>query len=156
MQTHRKYLRHTTTSMATDSKLGPQILAAFAGTCFKQIISEIVSIEIIIYRCNANNHSNFHLQNIATIGAFVLGNALGWSSPALSPLSPIVCSESSLNSSRFKYCVDENESRWIGSLLAIGALIASQVSHVVMSNYMFINLKSLSKILFSYLSMFHH
>ena len=57
MQTHRKYLKHTTTSMGTDSKLGPQILAAFAGICFEQIILEIVSIEIIIYRCNANNYN---------------------------------------------------------------------------------------------------
>ena len=48
MQTHRKYLRHTTTSMATDSKLGPQILAAFAGICFKHILLEAVSIDIII------------------------------------------------------------------------------------------------------------
>ena len=48
MQTYRKYLRHTTTSMGTESKLGPQILAAFAGICSKQIILETVSIEIII------------------------------------------------------------------------------------------------------------
>ena len=46
MQTYRKYLRHTTTSMGTDSKLGPQILAAFAGICFKQILLDTVSIEI--------------------------------------------------------------------------------------------------------------
>ena len=40
--------------MGTDSKLGPQILAAFAGICFEQIILETVSI---VYRCNANNYN---------------------------------------------------------------------------------------------------
>lgn len=40
MQTCRKYRRHTSSSMGTNSKLGPQILAAFAGMCFKRKIKQ--------------------------------------------------------------------------------------------------------------------
>ena len=51
----------------------------------------------------------------------MLGTALGWTSPAL---PAVACPSEDL----VKHCIDENESRWIGSLLPIGALIASQVA----------------------------
>ena len=35
--------------MGTNSKLGPQILAAFAGICFERVSLEIVQTEIIIF-----------------------------------------------------------------------------------------------------------
>ena len=71
----------------------------------------------------------------ATIGAFVMGSGLGWSSPALPALS-----DPSRN-----HPLDEEEASWVGSLFAIGALIASQVtlnsnaylervSHIISSN----------------------
>jgi len=78
--------------MGSDSKVGPQILAAFA----------------------------------ATIGAFTLGNGLGWSSPAL---PNIACDKPTTS---LIHCLDDDEQRWTGSLLCIGALIASQLVGVVM------------------------
>ena len=53
------------------------------------------------------------------MGAFTLGNAIGWSSPATPALQ---------EESRYKHFVDDNEKRWIGSLVNIGCLIASQVT----------------------------
>ena len=61
----------------------------------------------------------------ATIGAFVLGCALGWSSPAF---SSIKCDSDSENvSKKLVHCVHDDEAKWIGGLICIGALIASQV-----------------------------
>merc|ERR1712212_69135 len=91
--------------MDSDSKVGPQILAAFA----------------------------------ATIGAFTLGNGLGWSSPAL---PNIECKYNETNeewdqllppiNQTMNYCLDKDEQKWVGSLLCIGALIAPQLVGVVM------------------------
>ena len=60
----------------------------------------------------------------ATIGAFVLGCALGWSSPAF---SSIKCSSDHRDSKSLEHCVLDDEAKWIGGLICIGALIASQV-----------------------------
>merc|ERR1712076_122046 len=93
--TDDKHQRSNTASvMDSDSKVGPQILAAFA----------------------------------ATIGAFTLGNGLGWSSPAL---ASIKCPNAT-EIPEMKYCLDEDEQKWTGSLLCIGALIASQLVGVLM------------------------
>ena len=53
----------------------------------------------------------------ATIGAFVMGNGLGWTSPALP----------AIQTGDITHIVTKEEASWIGSLFAIGALIASQV-----------------------------
>merc|ERR1712136_214348 len=91
------YRRRNSSSfvMDSDSKVGPQIIAAFA----------------------------------ATIGAFTLGNGLGWSSPAL---PNIACPTKEHPEPTLKHCLDEDEQKWTGSLLCIGALIASQLVGVVM------------------------
>ena len=52
------------------------------------------------------------------MGAFVMGNGLGWTSPALPALKEIT----------LNHPLDEEEASWVGSLFAIGALIASQVT----------------------------
>ena len=66
----------------------------------------------------------------ATIGAFALGNGIGWSSPALPSIS---CH---YNVTEFpddlKFCLDDEEQKWTGSLLCIGALIAPLVKTQIM------------------------
>merc|ERR1712018_455825 len=101
--TDDKHQRSNTASvMDSDSKVGPQILAAFA----------------------------------ATIGAFTLGNGLGWSSPALPNIECKYVNETDEilpeDQQPIKWCLDKEEQRWVGSLLCIGALIASQLVGVVM------------------------
>ena len=53
-----------------------------------------------------------------TIGAFVCGNGLGWTSPALPGIQDI---------KQITHEVTNDEASWIGSLFTIGCLIASQV-----------------------------
>ena len=65
-----------------------------------------------------------------------MGNGLGWSSPAL---ASIKCAEDKNGTilppgtnGTMNYCLDADEQKWTGSLLCIGALIASQVNQLHM------------------------
>ena len=62
------------------------------------------------------------LYRPATIGAFVLGTGLGWTSPALPRIQ---------DATEITHEVDDDEASWIGSLFAIGALVASQVCKIL-------------------------
>ena len=63
-----------------------------------------------------------------------MGNGVGWSSPAL---PNIACKYNETNkewdqllppiNQTMNHCLDKDEQKWVGSLLCIGALIASQV-----------------------------
>ena len=52
-----------------------------------------------------------------TIGAFVCGNGLGWTSPALPGIQE-----------QITHKVNDEEASWIGSLFTIGCFISSMVS----------------------------
>ena len=61
-----------------------------------------------------------------------MGNGVGWSSPALPNIG---CKYDENDEDKLlppmnqtmNHCLDKDEQKWVGSLLCIGALIASQV-----------------------------
>ena len=78
-----------------------------------------------------------------------MGNGLGWSSPALPNIECKYDNETNEilpdDQQPIKWCLDKEEQRWVGSLLCIGALIASQVYIRFNIGYIIYILKVLNK-----------
>ena len=66
-----------------------------------------------------------------TIGAFVCGNGLGWTSPALPGIQDV---------QQITHVVDDDEASWIGSFFTMGCFIAVLVC--IQSNNIFSIMKT--------------
>jgi hypothetical protein len=60
---------------------------------------------------------------VATLGAFALGGALGWTSPSLPKIDSSQCGDScDINN------VDADKASWIGGILSLGAVAAGPIT----------------------------
>ena len=101
------------TNTMAEGKFSIQFIAAFSGNIFLEKITQHFAICVS------------PLQ--ATIGAFGLGNMLGWSSPALPHL--VNCGNGiGQEKCDLPVSFGDNENSWIGSTLTLGALAAAIVS----------------------------
>jgi hypothetical protein len=81
-------------------------------------------------KCAIKIISNLHPFSSANLSSVALGTTLGWTSPAFPKIDP---ADKDLSDSPLSYIPDADELSWIGSLVALGALMGNSTTFYQLS-----------------------